>query len=204
MTKIRFTGFLFLLLALSAPSLSAQTGLFVHDRLTQQRSLYPQERLYVHTDAEDYLQGDRIWLKAYLMDEVYHTPEDSTLYVYAELFDRSGDLVRRIKLLRRQGAFSGYLDIPEDMPSGDAYLRAYSRYMAAAPETAFTKRISVGRTPTLGTVAGGPRPRERLPATRMEICPSSAVPTGSACPIRPGNSSICWYCAEVSSTTWEL
>ena len=156
MTKIRFTGFLFLLLALSAPSLSAQTGLFVHDRLTQQRSLYPQERLYVHTDAEDYLQGDRIWLKAYLMDEVYHTPEDSTLYVYAELFDRSGDLVRRVKMLRRQGAFSGYLDIPEDMPSGDAYLRAYSRYMAAAPETAFTKRISVGRTPAQGTVAGHP------------------------------------------------
>lgn len=156
MRKIRFTGFLFWLFALSAPSVSAQTGLFVHDRLTQQRSLYPQERLYVHTDAEDYLQGDRIWLKAYLMDEVYHTPEDSTLYVYAELFDKRGDLVRRIKLLRRQGVFSGYLDIPEDMPSGEAYLRAYSRYMAAAPETAFTKRIAVGRTTVRETVPSKP------------------------------------------------
>ena len=134
-----------LILVLSCLPLHAQTGLAVYDRLVAQRAFFPQERVYVHTDAEDYLQGDRIWLKAYLMDEVDHTPVDSTLYVYVELFGKDGGLARRIKLLRRQGAFAGYLDVPEDMPSGEAYLRAYTRYMAAAPETAFIKRIAVGR-----------------------------------------------------------
>ena len=130
---------------MSCLALRAQTGLSVYDRLAAQQEAFPLERVYVHTDAEDYLQGDRIWLKAYLMDEVYHTPVDSTLYVYAELFDKNGRMARQVKLLRREGAFCGYLDIPEDMLSGAAYLRAYTRYMAAAPETAFTKRIVVGR-----------------------------------------------------------
>ena len=130
---------------MSCLALHAQTGLPVYDRLAAQQEAYPLERVYVHTDAEDYLQGDRIWLKAYLMDEVDHTPVDSTLYVYADLFDKNGRMARQVKLLRREGAFCGYLDIPEDMLSGSAYLRAYTRYMAAAPETAFTKRIVVGR-----------------------------------------------------------
>ena len=130
---------------MSCLALHAQTGLPVYDRLAAQQEAYPLERVYVHTDAEDYLQGDRIWLKAYLMDEVDHTPVDSTLYVYADLFDKNGRMARQVKLLRREGAFCGYLDIPEDMLSGAAYLRAYTRYMAAAPETAFTKRIVVGR-----------------------------------------------------------
>ena len=120
-------------------------GLPVYDRLVEQREVFPLERVYVHTDAEDYLQGDRIWLKAYLMDEVAHTPVDSTLYLYVELFDKAGKQARQVKLLRRQGAFYGYIDIPEDLPSGEAWLRAYSRYMASAPETAFVKRITVGR-----------------------------------------------------------
>ena len=130
---------------MSCLALPAQTGLPVYDRLAAQQEAYPLERVYVHTDAEDYLQGDRIWLKAYLMDEVDHTPVDSTLYMYADLFDKNGRMARQVKLLRREGAFCGYLDIPEDMLSGAAYLRAYTRYMAAAPETAFTKRIVVGR-----------------------------------------------------------
>lgn len=148
MKKILPISFLFLLSALAA---SGQTGLPVYDRLVRQRECYPLERVYVHTDAEDYLQGDRIWLKAYLMDETEHTPVDSTLYVYVELFDRTGAFGAREKLLRRQGAFYGYLDIPEDLPSGEAYLRAYTRYMASAPETAFTKRITVGRGGDSGT-----------------------------------------------------
>ena len=123
----------------------AQTGLPVYDRLAEQHAVFPLERVYVHTDAEDYLQGDRIWLKAYLMDEIAHTPVDSTLYLYVELFDNSGKPARQVKLLRRQGAFYGYIDIPEDLASGEAWIRAYSRYMTAAPETAFIKRITVGR-----------------------------------------------------------
>ena len=140
--KIRLFGLFLLLSCLAARS---QTGLPVYDRLSAQREVFPLERLYVHTDAEDYLQGDRIWLKAYLMDERDHTPVDSTLYVYVELFDKNGKLGRKTKILRRQGAFYGYLDIPEDFPNGEAWLRAYSRYMASAPETAFVKRLSVGR-----------------------------------------------------------
>ena len=138
-------GLLAFILALTCPVAHAQMSLPVYDRLVEQREVFPLERVYVHTDAEDYLQGDRIWLKAYLMDEVAHTPVDSTLYLYAELFDKNGKQARQVKLLRRQGAFYGYLDIPEDLPSGEAWLRAYSRYMASAPETAFVKRITVGR-----------------------------------------------------------
>ena len=151
-----------LLFLMSCLTVSGQTGLAVYDRLQAQLEAYPQERVYVHTDAEEYLQGDRIWLKAYLVDERDHTPVDSTLYVYVELYDKGGNFAERVKLMRRQGAFSGYLDIPEDMPSGDAYVRAYTHYMAAAPETAFAKRITVGR--------GRPREAASKPAgSRLDV-----------------------------------
>ena len=157
MRALRLIGLL-VFLAWTSSVAHGQTGLPVYDRLVQQREAYPLERVYVHTDAEDYLQGDRIWLKAYLMDERVHTPVDSTLYLYVELFDKNGKQARQVKLLRRQGAFYGYLDIPEDLPSGAAWIRAYSRYMASAPETAFVKRITVGRG-KLPVTAGSPEDR---------------------------------------------
>ena len=140
--RASFTTFLFLLTCMAV---RAQMPMSVSGRQTASGGVSPAEQVYIHTDAEDYLQGDRIWLKAYLMDGADRTPVDSTLYVYAELFDRNGDLSRRVKLLRRQGAFYGYLDIPEDFLSGEAYLRAYTRVMASDPASAFTKRLAVGR-----------------------------------------------------------
>ena len=117
MRALRHIG-LIVNLFLTCAMAHAQTGLPVYDRLVEQREVFPLERVYVHTDAEDYLQGDRIWLKAYLMDEVDHTPVDSTLYLYVELFDKDGKQARQVKLLRRQGAFYGYLDIPGRPGSG--------------------------------------------------------------------------------------
>lgn len=59
MTRIAPIG---LLLFLSCLTVSAQTGLAVYDRIRAQQEAYSQERVYVHTDAEDYRPGDRIWL----------------------------------------------------------------------------------------------------------------------------------------------
>ena len=139
------------LLFLSCLTAYSQTGISVYDRLQEQREAFPLERVYVHTDAEDYLQGDRIWLKAYLMDEVDHTPVDSTLYVYAELFDKNGIMARQVKLLRREGAFYGYLDIPEDLLSGARKLRSSS-----------------------GSWSGGTRSGNRTRTAPTGVCPSGA------------------------------
>ena len=199
------------LLFLSCLTAYSQTGISVYDRLQEQREAFPLERVYVHTDAEDYLQGDRIWLKAYLMDEVDHTPVDSTLYVYAELFDKNGKMARQVKLLRREGAFYGYLDIPEDLLSGAAYLRAYTRYMAAAPETAFIKRIVVGRDPVREPVPdrtdGSLSVRRRRGSTATPTSPSRPASWRAAdiracmscCRRSPASSSgmVCRICAQM-------
>ncbi len=106
------------LLFLSCLTAYSQTGISVYDRLQEQREAFPLERVYVHTDAEDYLQGDRIWLKAYLMDEVDHTPVDSTLYVYAELFDKNGKMARQVSayLVVLEGVTSEGRLVHEEIP----------------------------------------------------------------------------------------
>ena len=68
---------------------------------------YPQEKLHVHTDKDTYVAGDTIWLRARCVDAASHRPVAASRYVYAELRDESGALVRRIKILRRDSLYAG-------------------------------------------------------------------------------------------------
>ena len=70
---------------------------------------YPQEKLHVSTDKDSYIAGDTIWLRAHCADAATHRPVAASRYVYVELRDDRGSLVRRIKLLSRDSVYSGYL-----------------------------------------------------------------------------------------------
>ena len=112
--------------------------------LSEQLRLYPQEKIHVTTDKDFYLSGDTVWMRAHVVDAASHQPVGASKYVYAELSDAAGALVRRIKILQQEGLYAGYLPLPADLASGDYTLAAYTRHqLNLDPDYLFRKRLRI-------------------------------------------------------------
>ena len=122
------------------------------DRFAQQLNFFPQEKIYLHTDKPYYLSGERIWFRAYLADASSHIPVSYSRYVYVELINPLDTAVVRVKIREEEGAYYGYLPIPNDAPEGNYTLRAYTTFIRSQDENYFfTKAIRIG-DPQSGTV----------------------------------------------------
>ena len=116
-------------------------------RYLRQLQLYPQEKIYVHTDKSNYLGGETIWFRAYLADYATHNPaEAQSRYVYGELFNPLDSLLQRVKIRQDSvGVFKGYFDLPANIATGTCRLRFYTRYMEeSGEEYFFNRQIQVG------------------------------------------------------------
>lgn len=75
----------FILLAVIIP-VFAQAQLSpdsVATRLWQQTCLFPNEKIYLHTDRSLYMGGDTLWFRAYLVNAINNQPEKTMpLYLY--------------------------------------------------------------------------------------------------------------------------
>ena len=134
--------------------------------LSTQLSLFPQEKIYLHTDKDSYIAGDTLWFRAYVVDAATHEPLTASRYVYAELQSSekppSGEerpAPVRIRILERDGIYAGYFPLPLTSKSGDYTLTAYTAYMRnLSPAYFFRKNIRVG---AYGTRYSSPEERGR-------------------------------------------
>ena len=134
------------LLMLSALSAMAQgpSGQ-IAERLRAQAEAWPREKIYIMPSADEYVPGDIVWLKVYLVDAGDLWNISGSRYVYVELADSSKEVRTRVKLQEKDGLYAGYLRIPEGTGDGIYYLRAYTRYSEAAPGGEALRPIQVGR-----------------------------------------------------------
>ncbi len=112
-------------------------------RMWRQVMAFPQEKLYAQTDRSDYTCGDTIWVRHHIADATTGQPSYASRYVYVELVDPMGHLVRRVMMRQDEhGAIYGNVPTCTDMPSGLYMLRAYTRYMAdTTPEYLFLRPL---------------------------------------------------------------
>jgi len=109
-----------------------------------QLAIFPQEKIYLHTDKPYYLSGERIWFRAHLANATTHIPEPVSRYVYVELINPLDSVVTRVKIVQEEGAYHGCLFIPADLPEGDYTMRAYTTFMQSQEEHYFcTKTIHI-------------------------------------------------------------
>ena len=87
-------------------------------------------KMHIHTDASDYRAGERIWFRIHMLDARTLMPDTVTSLVIVELINPQGDVTRRAKLLRDNGVFCGYLDIPGTAEAGQYLVRSYLRGMS--------------------------------------------------------------------------
>lgn len=116
----------------------------ISSRFLLKLATYPQEKVYLHTDKPHYVAGENIWFRAYLVNAVTHAPSNASRYVYVELCNRQDSVVKKVKIVRRDSVFQGYLPLPLDIVQGDYMIRAYSYAMQAVGEDyLFKKKIRV-------------------------------------------------------------
>ena len=113
----------------------------IHDSFVKQLSLFPQEKIHIHTDRARYVPGEKIWFSAYVVDAFSHRPQTSSQYVYVELINSSDSLVNRVMISRDEnGMFHGHVFLSDFNSEGDYILRAYTRYQENLGDDYFFKK----------------------------------------------------------------
>ncbi len=119
-------------------------------RFLKQLNLFPQEKIYVHTDKPGYAAGDTIWLRAHLVDAATHIPSPVSRYVYVELADGSDSIFNRIKIRVNDSIYRGQIPLDHLIPQGHYTLRAYTGFMKNLPEEYLFKHTLSIVNPTSG------------------------------------------------------
>ena len=139
---------LFLFFQLLCTFMVAQESTFteVRDSILKQLTIFPQEKIHLHTDRTMYVPGEKIRFKAYLADAFTHESLTSGQYVYVELINSSDSLVHRVMVSNDEnGLFHGFVFLSEMIPEGDYTLRAYTRYLEnMGDDYFFKKNIRIG------------------------------------------------------------
>ncbi|MCL2561117.1 MAG: hypothetical protein FWE10_02170 [Rikenellaceae bacterium] len=114
------------------------------EKFFSQRAVYPQEKVYVHTDRDHYLSGDTMWLRSYVVCAADHKLAAFSRFVYVDLVDPAGRVAHNIRLIMRGGVFSGFIPLHEETASGTYTLRAYTNFMRNFDQEYYSvKRIRV-------------------------------------------------------------
>ena len=133
------------LLLLHLQQVSAVSNDSIFNLFYKQLSAFPQEKIYAHIDKKDYMAGEDVWMRIYLLDAQTHFQDVTSRYVYAELVNPENIVIERKRIrLNDKGIFYGHIPIVEDLPIGTYHLRFYTKSMTNLSEDFFhTKEINV-------------------------------------------------------------
>lgn len=112
------------------------------------------ERVYVCTDRNIYIAGDRIWCSLYCLDGMTQNLSRLSSAAYVELASAQG-VVCTAKISLIDGCGAGAFNIPADAPTGNYVLLAYTRVSGAEGCLDGARILSVFNTSSTARVNGG-------------------------------------------------
>lgn len=91
--------------------------------------LYPQQKVFLHTDKPVYRGGEDMWVKAYLVNGIDHLPDTLSTNLYVELISPAKTRVQ----IKRFQMFSGFgvgdFTLSDTLAEGLYQIRAYTSWM---------------------------------------------------------------------------
>ncbi len=106
----------------------------------------PAEKIYIHTDGENYFHNDTIWIKVYLIDSRSGQLIPSAENVYINLLDQNGEAILKSILLAVNGQVAGNIAIPDTIKPGKFVLHAFTNYLLNFNKNAhFYKPVTISR-----------------------------------------------------------
>ena len=129
----------------ASPSSSASDSLAL--RLRHQLELFPQEKIFLHTDKPYYMAGDTLWFRAHVVDASTHAPADASRYVYVDFrcvdkppVGTAAPAAQHYRILERDDIYAGYIPLPMTLESGNYELTAYTHFMRNLPHDYFFRQ----------------------------------------------------------------
>jgi len=108
------------------------------NNITRQLLVFPQEKIYLHTDKPYYITGEKIFFRAFLLDAFSNIQDTLSRYVYVELINPADSVVQRVKVRTdKDRMFYGAIPLSEELPQGTYKMRAYTQYMYNQGESSF-------------------------------------------------------------------
>ena len=150
---------LFLLLPYSLSKGQQSNGFnsVVSEKFKRFCNTIPREDVYLHTDIDEYIAGENVWLNAYLFDRMCSKLSDGSDVIYAELLNSENQPVVQKKICIEKGAGPGFFILPDTLSTGVYVLRAYTAWMKNfLPANCFMKEIKVYNSLNSKRVSGIP------------------------------------------------
>ena len=95
----------------------------------QERELYTSEKVYLHTDRAQFVAGDTVWAKGYLMDATTHFSSPNSELVYVSLLDAAGKVLLQNKYQANQGQAAINFVLPKTLTENQYRLVAHTQLM---------------------------------------------------------------------------
>ena len=135
----------------------------------------PAEKIYIHTDGENYFHNDTIWFKVYLIDSRSGQLIPSAENVYVNVLDENGVAVLKSILLSVNGQVSGNIAIPDTVKPGRFMIHAFTNYLFNFTSDAhFHKPITISRISGYSRSAGAKDRTENMVA-EVSFLPEGGV-----------------------------
>lgn len=137
--KTLFTALLTLL------AVTTSKALDIRNAIAEYYQRCPQEKIFIHTDKDQYMAGDTVWFRAHLVDAMTMTERSESKFVYVELYDSSMSLLQRHMVKADSlGVFANALRLSPQFPTGAYTLMAYTKWMQNFPNSRFFyKRLTI-------------------------------------------------------------
>ncbi|GEM_PF-309010 len=105
---------------------------------------YPRQAAFLHTDKQEYMAGEIIWIKAYLVNATTLEPDTMSTNFYVELIDTEHGIAEVMLFRLENGIAHGDIYLPDSLSEGNYQLRAYTDWMRNfGDDFYFTKDIYV-------------------------------------------------------------
>lgn len=95
----------------------------------QRNEAHLSEKVYLHLDRHNYMQGDTIWFKAYAWFGYNQLPDTVSRVLYVDLLNPEDSVLMKKKLLIQNGASMGEFSLKKNIAPGRYTVRAYTRWM---------------------------------------------------------------------------
>lgn len=126
-------GLAFLLLPAVLFARDDASGQTTSDRIINafytMETVYPQQTLFIHIDKEEFLAGETIWFKAYLVNATTLEPDTLSTNMHLNLLNTNGDIVTSLLLRMENGMTHGNIHLPDSISEGNYEVIAYTDWM---------------------------------------------------------------------------
>jgi hypothetical protein len=126
-TKLILTNIVILSVFIVFPIKSQTNGSL--EKFIQINNSLPREKIFLHLDRPNYIQGDTIWFKAYIWFGYNQNPDTISKVLHVDLLNSAGKIEQSRKTYIQGGTSFGEFCLEKNLLPGTYSIRAYTRWM---------------------------------------------------------------------------